>query len=364
MKNIYIGVMTGTSVDAIDIAALMISKDDFRLLNAQSFQFLKITREKILRIIRNYKVMNQDEIKSLDRELATIYGDTINKFISSSKIEKKNIVAIGLHGQTILHQPNAINPMSLQIGDGKIVRKITGISVVNDFRSEDIRSGGQGAPLAPIFHNHFFGKTGIKRAVINIGGISNISILADEVIGYDIGPGNTLMDIWIKDTKEKNFDEDGQWAKSGNINEKLLVKFLEDEFINLKPPKSTGTDYFNISWINQKLKELDNQISSSDIQRTLAELTARIIARTINTENGLNEVAVCGGGSGNKFLMQLVQNHSHFKIHQTNQWGMDSKWVESSGFAYLAYLRINNFALDLSKITGSKGRVKLGKIRN
>ena len=112
------------------------------------------------------------------------------------------------------------------------------------------------------------------------------------------------------------------------------------------------------------MKEADNQISSSDIQRTLIELTALIIARTINTENGLNEVAVCGGGSRNKFLMQLVQNHSHFKIHQTNQWGMDSKWVESSGFAYLAYLRINNFALDLSKITGSKGRVKLGKIQN
>ena len=354
--------MTGTSVDAIDIAGLSIDHQSFELLNAKSYPFPKNLKNEILECSRNQDTIDENEMGTLGDKLANIYVKSIEAFIDEFNFKKEMINAIGLHGQTISHKPNDLKPTSVQIGNGKIVANKTGLTVVNDFRRADIIAGGQGAPLAPLFHNRFFGEANKIRAVINIGGIANISIFGKELAGYDIGPGNVLMDSWCREIKARDFDENGRWAKKGSLNQELLESFLEEEFIYKKPPKSSGTDYFNIKWINQKLKQFGDPICETDIQRTLAEFTAVIISNEINRLSELDQIAICGGGAENTFLMKLIREKTSSKIVKTDSWGMNHEWVEAAGFAYLAFLNINNHLVDMSTITGSSGMIKLGSV--
>ena len=355
--------MTGTSVDAIDIAELFINEEECKLLNAKSFLFPEKMKNKILEISRNKTGLDNFQISSFSDELAYIYAKSINAFIYESNIDKESVNAVGLHGQTISHQPDEINPNSIQIGNGEIVAQETGLIIVNDFRSADILAGGQGAPLAPLFHNRFFGKKDTTRAVINIGGIANITVIGSNLMGYDIGPGNVLMDSWSKEKIGADYDESGKWAETGFLNQKLFDHLMKEEFIHKSPPKSSGTDYFNIDWIKEKLKQIDDHICDVDIQRTLTEFTAAIIAKAINNVNGIEQVAICGGGSKNKLLMELIKKNASSKMVTTDFWGMHPDWVEAAGFAYLAYLRINDISIDMSTITGSKGVIKLGNIQ-
>jgi len=362
-KNNFIGIMTGTSVDAIDIAELFINEGECKLLNAKSFLFPEKMKNKILEISRNKTALDNFQISSFSDELAYIYAKSINAFIYESNIDKESVNAVGLHGQTISHQPDEINPNSIQIGNGEIVAQETGLIIVNDFRSADILAGGQGAPLAPLFHSRFFGKKDTTRAVINIGGIANITVIGSNLMGYDIGPGNVLMDSWTKEKIGADYDESGKWAETGFLNQKLFDHLMKEEFIHKSPPKSSGTDYFNIDWIKEKLKQIDDHICDVDIQRTLTEFTAAIIAKAINNVNGIEQVAICGGGSKNKLLMDLIKKNASSKMVTTDFWGMHPDWVEAAGFAYLAYLRINDISIDMSTITGSKGEIKLGNIQ-
>ncbi|HJL80926.1 MAG TPA: anhydro-N-acetylmuramic acid kinase [Gammaproteobacteria bacterium] len=363
MKNNFIGIMTGTSVDAIDIAALSIKKEECKLLNAKSFQFPEEIKNKILGISRNEKTLDSIKIHSLSDDLAYIYSKSIDEFIDESSIERESINAVGLHGQTISHNPDDKNPSSIQIGNGKMVAQETGLIVVNDFRSADIQAGGQGAPLAPLFHHRFFNEIGTTRAVINIGGIANISVFGSNLMGYDIGPGNALMDSWCREKRAIDFDESGEWAETGYLHQKFFDHLMKEEFICRKPPKSSGTDYFNIGWIKEKLKQIEEHICDADIQRTLAEFTATTIAIAINNVSDIDQVAICGGGSKNKFLMELIKKNTPSEIVTTDCWGMNPEWVEAAGFAYLAYLRVNDLSVDTSTITGSKGVIKLGNIQ-
>ena len=356
--------MTGTSVDAIDIAALSIDHQSYKLLNAKSYAFPQKLKNEILECSRNQDSLEDNQMKTLGDELANVYAKSIEAFIDELNLERERINAVGIHGQTISHNPNDQHPSSIQIGNGEIVASATGLIVVNDFRSADIIAGGQGAPLAPLFHNRFFGEANKTRAVINIGGIANISIFGKELAGYDIGPGNVLMDSWCKEIKGRDFDENGTWAEKGDSNQKLLEYLLEEEFIHQKPPKSSGTDYFNIKWINKKLEQFNDPISDNDIQRTLAEFTATIIAGAIESFRDIDQIAICGGGVKNNLLMKLLREKTSSEIVKTDCWGMDHEWVEAAGFAYLAYLRVNNISVDTSTITGSKGRVNLGNIQN
>ena len=355
--------MTGTSVDAIDIAELFINEEECKLLNAKSFQFPEKLKNKILEISRNKTDPDNFQISSLSDELSYIYAESIDAFIYESEIDKESINAIGIHGQTISHKPDEINPSSIQIGNGEIVAQETGLTIVSDFRSADILAGGQGAPLAPLFHNRFFGKTDTTRAVVNIGGIANISVFGTNLMGYDIGPGNVLMDSWSREKISVDYDENGQWAETGCLHQKLFDNLMQEEFIQRSPPKSSGTDYFNIDWIKEKLSLIEDHIFDVDVQRTLAEFTAAIIAEAINNANGIKQVAISGGGSKNKLLMNLIKKNVSSEIVTTDFWGMHPDWVEAAGFAYLAYLRMNDISIDMSTITGSKGRIKLGNIQ-
>jgi len=370
MKNLYIGVMSGTSVDAIDIVAVEIFDDSFNFINADSFEFEESLRKDILEISRSNSRLNKSAVKLVDQKLADTYGKAINEFISRSKINKSDIEAVGLHGQTILHKPNAENPFSLQVGDGQIVSNITGLTVIDDFRSADINAGGQGAPLAPLFHAFFFGQDNEVRVVVNIGGISNESTFEGRKIisGYDYGPGNVLLDAWAKYNGIGDYDEDGEWAKTGTVNKKFLSLLLNDEFMFIHPPKSTGTDYFNLDWIFQKIGEFNKKLRPEDIQRTFLELTTGFFVcfRDETLDFRLNKIAISGGGSKNKFLMSEIADAlliADDDLLTTADWGLDPQWVEAAGFAYLACLRVNEISVNLSKVTGSKGKIMLGNIK-
>ena len=374
MRNVYIGVMSGTSVDAMDVVAVEIFDDCFNLISTESFNFEERLRKEILEVSRNGSQLNTSEVKLIDQKLADSYGKVINEFISRSRINKNDIAAIGLHGQTILHQPDVDQPFSLQIGDGQIVSDITGLKVIDDFRSADIRAGGQGAPLAPIFHSFLFGNEEEIRCVVNIGGIANISFFKGrEVIeGYDLGPGNVLMDSWSMHNGIGQYDKDGNWAKSGKINNELhMILMDQDEFWNKAPPKSTGTDFYNLDFIIRAIKKCDQEPRPEDVQRTLLEHTAGLFAYigkdniVMPVDKRSNWIAISGGGSKNKFLVERIENLIYIpngELQSTEVWGVESEWVEALGFAYLAFLRTNEISVDLSKVTGSKGRILLGNI--
>ena len=363
MKNLYIGVMSGTSVDAIDIVAVEIFDDSFNFFDAKSFKFETTLRKEILELSRNSLELNNSEFKLIDKRLANTYGEAINEFISQLKINKNNIAAVGLHGQTILHKPDSDNPFSLQIGDGQTVSDITGLTIIDDFRSADIRAGGQGAPLAPLFHSWLFRIPNKNRALVNIGGISNISILDDNPLrGHDLGPGNILLDSWAQTHERGRYDGEGLWGREGNTNENLLDIFLEDNFLRMAPPKSSGADYFNLDWIKTNLNIFDQNIEPQDVQSTLTELTAKIISDYLNKLSNIREAAICGGGTKNEYLAERIMKLYKGKLFKSDNWGLMSEWVEASGFAYLAYLRLKNQDLDLSNITGSTKKVRLGEI--
>ena len=375
IQNLYLGIMSGTSVDAIDIVGVQIFDDSFNFIDAKSFKFETTLRKEILELSRNSLELNNSELKLIDQKLARAYGKAINQFILSSEINKDDILAVGLHGQTILHKPDANNPFSLQIGDGQIVSDITGLTVIDDFRSSDIKAGGQGAPLAPLFHSFLFGHEEETRCVCNIGGIANISVFKGrEVIeGYDIGPGNVLMDSWSMHNGIGQYDKDGDWAKSGEINDPLIMSLLDqDDFMRKPHPKSTGTDYYNIDFIIRAIKKCGQDLKSEDVQRTLLEYTALSFAFigedniSMPLEKRSGWVAIAGGGSKNNFLVERIEDLIYIlpgDLRTTEAWGVNSEWVEALGFAYLAFLRMNKISVDLSNVTGSKGRILLGNIQ-
>ena len=363
INNLYIGIMSGTSVDAIDLVAIEIEDNHFSFIGGVNFEFPNHLRTKILAISRQEEVHDSKIIAELDNELGCEYANGVKQLLRTYKIKKSKVAAIGLHGQTIAHHPNAKVPRSIQIGDAKLVAQETEIVCVSNFRSADIDAGGQGAPLAPVFHSWLFRIPNKNRAVINIGGISNISLLDQNPLrGHDLGPGNILLDSWIQTHEKKKYDDKGLWARQGNTNENLLDIFLEDDFFSIAPPKSTGTDYFNLDWIKTNLNIFKQNIEPRDVQSTLTEVTARIISDYLNAFTSIREAAICGGGSENKYLVERIMKLYKGKTFRTDDWGLNSEWVEATGFAYLAYLRLQNRDLDLSGVTGSTKKVKLGEI--
>ena len=325
-------------------------------------------REALLTASRQPAACTVDKIGQLDRWVGECFRDAAISLLDDSNHNAAAIAAIGSHGQTLRHQPRAARPFSLQIGDPNIIALGTGITTVADFRRRDIAAGGEGAPLAPAFHRWLFADDTENRAVLNIGGIANVTMLpASEgpVTGFDTGPGNSLMDGWVRAHRDKAFDDDGAWAASGQVNEELLGVLLADPYFELPPPKSTGFEYFNGSWVRSRIAALgDKVLPAADVQSTLCELSARTIATSIlKFAPDIAEVLVCGGGVHNSDLIGRLKSYlSGVQVRSTETRGLHPDWVEAVAFAWLAKRRLEGKPGNIPEVTGAETAEVLGSI--
>jgi anhydro-N-acetylmuramic acid kinase len=340
-SELYIGVMAGTSLDGTDIVCTDLSKQPPKIIAHEHFTIDQEIKKAILDIYSN-KQTTIYKLQTLNQNIGIYFANIINKFISNNNLNKDSINAIGCHGITVDHQPTANPPYSTQLGCGHQVAAKTGITCINDFRMRDIVLGGQGAPLAPIFHQAFFARDNEQVIVINIGGIANASILPANgcYFGFDTGPGNRLIDDWCVKYFNKPFDHNGEIAAQGKINIKLLNELLQDAYFKLPIPKSTGREYFNLEWLQNKISKQDYYYDKDiNMLSTITALTAHSIATSIApylTDN--REIIICGGGANNKFLLHLLkQLLIEQKIYVCEEkYNFNSDQIEALGFALLA----------------------------
>lgn len=364
MGDLYIGLMSGTSVDAVD--SVLVDFDEHRpsILKTRTENFPAQLQTRLQDLIQQQQTRLKD-LAELDHEVAVIYTLAVKKLLQLANISANKITAIGAHGQTIFHHPDGEHPNSLQIGDPSFLAEHTGIDVVADFRRHDMAAGGQGAPLAPAFHAYVFRDPQINRVILNLGGIANITVLpasdAKPVLGFDTGPANTLLDQWASRHLENNYDENGQWAKSGSVDTDLLNRMLGDDYFARTSPKSTGREYFNLGWL-ENFNPADH--APEDVQATLCALTTQTIARAVKDyANETTELYACGGGVHNSFLMQqLEQALPAIKVTTTEALGISPDWIEASAFAWLARQTISNGTGNIVSVTGARHAVPLGGI--
>ena len=358
---LYIGVMSGTSLDGLDIA--LIEQDSAIKLIATHYTPMPDTlRAELLSLCAS----GPDEIARsaiAQQRWVRLAADGINALLIQQKLKPQAIRAIGSHGQTIRHEP--ARGFTVQIGNPALLTELTGITVVSDFRSRDVAAGGQGAPLVPAFHEALFGESTGNRAVLNVGGFSNLSLIETDtpVAGFDCGPGNVLLDAWIHRQRGEHFDRDGQWAGSGKVEPQLLSTLLSDPFFLTKGPKSTGREVFNLGWLQQHLGRLP-ALQPQDIQATLLELTALTIVESLQTAQAQTEtLLVCGGGAHNGALMQrLAALLPSTLVSSTATHGVDPDWVEAMAFAWLAHCCLEGIAANRPSVTGARGLRVLGAI--
>lgn len=375
----YIGLMSGTSADGIDLALV-----DYRERNTQpkvlaSF-YQAYNAELASKITALYSpCANEiDRAFALNVELAHCFNQAITALLAQESLQADDIIAIGNHGQTIRHRPLASYPFTLQIGCCQTLACLTGIRVVGQFRIKDIALGGQGAPLVPAFHQQVFAEQCDDVFVVNMGGIANISFLpaqnsSQPVIGFDTGPGNALLDDWFKVHHENfaiNYDKNGVWAKQGQVNQVLLTQLLADEYFTLPAPKSTGREYFNLTWLTQKIEqcdELNSLVPAQDVQATLTRFTAITIVNDIKCLANKGKVYLCGGGAHNQQLVcdieqLLLCNNSSvsFELLSTLDKNIDGDLLEAIAFAWLAYAFDNKLPSNMPAVTGASMTCTLG----
>ncbi|GKS68102.1 anhydro-N-acetylmuramic acid kinase [Nitrosomonas sp. PY1] len=360
----YIGLMSGTSLDGIDAVLINFGEPKPTLLATLFYPYNEELRTNLLALHHaGFDELNRAAL--LSNQLSMLYAQTSLDLLRKSKISPNAVTAIGCHGQTIRHCPEKEKRYTIQLINAALLAELTQITVVADFRSRDIAAGGQGAPLVPAFHKALFGDADKHRIIVNIGGIANITKLNpnDEVIGFDCGPGNMLMDAWSLRHTGKGYDDKGQWAKTGKIIQSLLDILMDESFFSLPPPKSTGRDLFNLHWLEHKISQCAPQ-APENVQATLLQLTVISIANAITDYCRMaNEIYVCGGGAHNTYLIKQLSNAlPHRTVALTNTLGVDADWVEAFAFAWLAQLTILGKPGNLSAVTGAKGERVLGAI--
>ncbi|MDG6794570.1 anhydro-N-acetylmuramic acid kinase [Glaesserella parasuis] len=361
-----LGVMSGTSLDGVDLALVNFSQTP-KLIAADFTPMPDTLRVALSQLVKKEETSLQT-LGELDHQLALLYADSIQWFLAKHQLNADDIVAVGCHGQTVWHSPKGQYPFTMQIGDMNLLAARTGITTVGDFRRRDMAFGGQGAPLVPAFHQAVFSSPERLTVVLNIGGISNISVLNpnQQTIGYDVGAGNTLLDIWIEKHLGKRYDANGEWARTGKIHSALLALLLDEPFFQLPPPKSTGRELFNLEWLEHKLTQIE-PLPAEDVQATLVEFTVQSIVqalRQIENPNAYHSVLlVCGGGAKNPLIMERLQTHLiDWQVSTTTEYGLDVDYVEAAAFAWLAYQRIHNLPANLPSVTGATQEVSLGAI--
>lgn len=350
--------MSGTSLDGVDIALCEIDAHTCRLVAYEEYPFDMALKEEILEAVSG--LVSLQKVGELHARLGMLFAQKVQQFLQTQHINAKDVNAIGLHGQTLWHEPNGAFPFSMQLGDASRVVAKTGITTITDFRNADIALGGQGAPFAPAFHQFLFSELGQNMAVLNIGGMANITLLGENLQGWDTGCGNVLLDYNIQNAEGKSYDKNGTFARSGKINEELLEKMLRDPYFAKLPPKSTGREYFNASWLESFLP-IFHTTNAADMQRTLLELTAQSIANDIK-RNHIKQLILCGGGAKNSFLVERLEALCSCELKSSEEFGVPSDALEAMAFAWFAKKRIKREAVELSSITGASKDTILGAI--
>ena len=348
--GLYIGLMSGTSADGIDAVLVEFTESGFSLHATHNAPFTADFRQSLqqLMLAANCSLTT---LGQLHQQLAQHYAAAVNTLITKADVNPQDIIAIGSHGQTVRHEPPsmATTAFSLQLGDPSTLAYLTGINVVADFRQADIAAGGEGAPLAAAFHHYAFGGQA-GTAVLNLGGIANLTRLQDPLIAYDTGPASTLMDAWIQRHQNQPYDNNGDWARSGTANTQLLEQLLQHPYFADSPPKSTGFETFNIHWLEQQLAQIGPTIAPVDVQATLLELTVQTVCRDLQ---GITQLRVCGGGACNGYLLQRLQETSGINVSSTAVAGIAPQWMEACAFAWLARQYCRQQPGNITSVTGA-----------
>ena len=365
MADLFIGLMSGTSMDAIDAALVDFSGRQPDIIATHNQPYPEDLKNRLVTALGLSAPLAAD-LSGLDKAVGKAFSDAVDKLLVLASIPADRVSAIGSHGQTIHHAPDAPQPYSLQIGNAALIAAQTGIDVVADFRRADIEAGGQGAPLVPAFHQAVFSQHGEHRAVVNIGGIANITVLPGDptypVTGFDTGPGNTLMDQWAQQHLDAALDMNGAWAAGGDTDKPLLDRLLQDPYFRQSPPKSTGREYFTMDWLQRQLNGEHSE--PQNIQATLGALTAGSIADAVRQyAPGTSRLLVCGGGIHNTALMSALGDELEtICIESTQAYGIDPDWVEAAAFAWLARQHLAGKPGNVPAVTGAHREAVLGKL--
>lgn len=355
--------MSGTSLDGVDVAIVDFNTSTPCLVSTYFNKY----PDPLLTALKSAcinSVIEFDNLGHLDAQLGCFYAQCVHNALSKAKLTTQDISAIGSHGQTIQHSPNCTPKHTLQIGDANRIAEETGVTVVADFRRRDIAAGGQGAPLVPAFHQAMFQSDTQSRAIVNIGGIANITLLSKAaetpIIGFDCGPGNTLMDQWCQKHVNQPFDVDGRLSKKGGVNSALLNSLLNETYFSKAHPKSTGPEYFNLDWLQPHIDKHPTNVT--DTLSTLCELTAQSISQSLKQLPTVDKVLICGGGVHNKHLMVRLNSLLNDTVSTTEPYGINPDWVEAVAFAWLAKQTMEGRTGNIPSVTGAKKAVILGAI--
>lgn len=356
----FIGLMSGTSQDAVDAILAQFPPDGTPEVIGTSSDALPAGLRRRLDALQRPGGGDLNEALRLHQEVGERFSDCALGLLRSCQVKRSTVRAIGSHGQTVRHNPLGPTPFSLQIGNAALIAARTGIPTVADFRSGDIAAGGQGAPLAPAFHRAVLAAPGVRRAILNLGGMANVTLLESTTRGWDTGPGNVLLDAWAERHLRQPYDQCGQLAKSGVVDRPLLDALLTHPFVTRPAPKSTGREDFNLPWLDSVLDRFPGR-SVADVQATLAEFTAACVQQALADSAPIDELLLCGGGVNNTDLVARIQRRlPQTTIDTTHRGGIDPQWVEALAFAWLAKQRIEERTVDLRTITGATRPAILG----
>ncbi len=360
---LFLGLMSGTSADGIDAALVQFPVEGgCRFVHGHTFDWQVRTRDALIALGQGAEPASLDALGQLDAEVGIAFAAAANGLLERAGIAHAQVRAIGSHGQTIRHRPTASPAFTWQIGDANRIAELTGITTVADFRRRDVAAGGHGAPLMPAFHLAMLGSSGEDRAVLNLGGIANLSLLARDgsLRGFDTGPANALLDGWCQRHLGTAFDADGAFAASGRVDEALLARLLDDAWFALPPPKSTGREQFHLDWVDARLGDTP----PADVQATLLELTATTVTGALLAHlPGVRRLLACGGGVRNTLLLRRIAARlPGVEVVSSAAYGLDPDYMEAMGFAWLARETLAGRPGNLPSVSGARGPRILGAI--
>lgn len=359
---LYLGLISGTSADGVDVALVRFAAHP-DVVAARTFAYPDHLRAGVVALARDAAAVTLDAYGHLDTAIGACFAEAALALLRDAGIDAREVVALGSHGQTVCHRPNGPDPFTLQLGDPNVIAERTGIVTVADFRRADLAAGGQGAPLLPALHAAALADAATPRAILNLGGIANLTLLVpgQPVLGFDTGPANCLLDAWSLRHRGTSRDEGGAWARSGRVDAALLQRLLDDPYFAAPPPKSTGREYFNLDWLDARLPA---SLEPADVQATLLQLSARSVADALRAHApGVHDVYACGGGVHNGALMSALRAElPGAEVDTTAALGLDPDFVEAVGFAWLARARLEHAPGNLPSVTGARAPRVLGAV--